>query len=74
MPWSMPRECPSCRSSVVRVSGEAAVRCTNLACPAQLWEGLIHFASRNAMDIAGLGPAVIGQLLAAGLVNDPADL
>ncbi|HHU85388.1 MAG: NAD-dependent DNA ligase LigA [Pelotomaculaceae bacterium] len=74
VPWSMPRECPSCRSSVVRVSGEAAVRCTNLACPAQLWEGLIHFASRNAMDIAGLGPAVIGQLLAAGLVNDPADL
>lgn len=74
VPWSMPRECPSCRSPVVRAAGEAAVRCTNLACPAQLWEGLIHFASRNAMDIAGLGPAVIGQLLAAGLVSDPADL
>ncbi len=74
VPWSMPRECPSCRSPVVRAAGEAAVRCTNLACPAQLWEGLIHFASRNAMDIAGLGPAVIGQLLAAGLVREPADL
>lgn len=74
VPWSMPRECPSCRSAVIRAEGEAAVRCTNLACPDQLWEGLIHFASRNAMDIAGLGPAVIGQLLAAGLVNDPADL
>ena len=74
VPWSMPRECPSCRSPVVRAAGEAAVRCTNLACPAKLWEGLIHFASRNAMDIAGLGPAVIGQLLASGLVRDPADL
>ena len=74
VPWTMPRECPSCGSPVVRAEGEAAVRCTNLACPDQLWEGLIHFASRNAMDIAGLGPAVIGQLLAAGLVSDPADL
>ncbi|OPZ71821.1 MAG: DNA ligase [Firmicutes bacterium ADurb.Bin456] len=73
-PWTMPPKCPSCGSPVVRAAGEVAVRCTNLACPDQLWEGLIHFASRNAMDIAGLGPAVIGQLLAAGLVSDPADL
>ena len=73
-PWSMPGLCPSCGSEVVRAEGESAARCTGLACPARLWEGLIHFASRNAMDIAGLGPAVNGQLLAAGLVKDPADL
>lgn len=72
--WSMPAECPSCGSKVVREEGEAAVRCTNMACPAKLWEELIHFASRNAMDIAGLGPAVLSQLLAAGLIYDPADL
>lgn len=72
--WSMPGQCPSCGSRVVRAGGEAAARCTGLACPAKLHEGLIHFASRNAMDIAGLGPAVIGQLISAGLVRDPADL
>ncbi|TEB08746.1 NAD-dependent DNA ligase LigA [Pelotomaculum propionicicum] len=72
--WTMPAECPSCGSKVVREEGEAAVRCTNMACPAKLWEELIHFASRGAMDIAGLGPAVISQLLAAGLIQDPADL
>ena len=73
-PWSMPARCPSCGSQVERVQGESAVRCSNMACPAKLWEELIHFVSRNAMDIAGLGPAVTGQLLAAGLVHDPADL
>jgi DNA ligase (NAD+) len=73
-PWTMPDECPSCGSPVERAEGESAVRCTNMACPAKLWESLIHFSSRNAMDIAGLGPAVTGQLLAAGLVRDPADL
>lgn len=73
-PWSMPVECPSCGSPVERAEGESAVRCTNMACPAKLWEELIHFSSRNAMDIAGLGPAVTGQLLAAKLVHDPADL
>ncbi len=72
--WTMPSECPSCGSKVVRTEGEAAARCTGMACPARLWEGLIHFVSRNAMDIAGLGPAVTGQLLSAGLVQDPADL
>jgi DNA ligase (NAD+) len=73
-PWFMPSQCPSCGSPVARAEGESAVRCPNIACPAQLWEALIHFASRNAMDIAGLGPAVTGQLLAAGLVHDPAEL
>lgn len=72
--WSMPDECPSCRSKVVRAEGEVAVRCTGMACPEKLWEGLVHFCSRNAMDIAGLGPAVIAQLLTAGLLRDPADL
>ncbi|MFX4262032.1 NAD-dependent DNA ligase LigA [Pelotomaculum propionicicum] len=72
--WSMPSECPSCGSRVVRAEGEAAVRCTNMACPAKLWEGLIHFSSRNTMDITGLGPAVLAQILAGGLIHDPADL
>lgn len=72
--WSMPSECPSCGSRVVRAEGEAAVRCTNMACPAKLWEGLIHFSSRHAMDIAGLGPAVLAQILTGGLIRDPADL
>ncbi|MBE3587662.1 MAG: NAD-dependent DNA ligase LigA [Thermoanaerobacteraceae bacterium] len=73
-PFVMPARCPECGAAVVRPPGEAAARCTNMACPARLREGLIHFASRNAMDITGLGPAVIGQLLRAGLVSDPADL
>lgn len=72
--WAIPAECPSCGSRVTRAAGEAAVRCTNMACPAQLWEGLIHFASRHAMNITGLGPAVLAQILAGGLVRDPADL
>ncbi|MDF9407242.1 NAD-dependent DNA ligase LigA [Pelotomaculum isophthalicicum JI] len=72
--WSMPAECPACGSKVVRAGGEAAARCTGMACPERLWEELIHFASRNAMDITGLGPAVISQLLSAGLIGDPADL
>lgn len=72
--WSMPSECPSCGSRVVRAEGEAAVRCTNMACSAKLWEGLIHFSSRHAMDIAGLGPAVLAQVLTGGLIKDPADL
>ncbi|MFZ5632581.1 MAG: NAD-dependent DNA ligase LigA [Bacillota bacterium] len=73
-PFSMPSECPECRSPAVRAQGEAAVRCVNPDCPARSREGLIHFVSRGAMDIAGLGPAVIGQLMSAGLVKDAADL
>ena len=72
--WSMPSVCPACGSPVAREEGEAAVRCLSLSCPARLLEGLIHFASRGAMDIAGLGPAVLGQLAGAGLVQNPADL
>lgn len=72
--WTMPGRCPSCGSMVMRSEGEAAFRCTGMACPEKLWEGLIHFGSRNAMDIAGMGPAVVAQLLTAKLLRDPADL
>lgn len=72
--WSMPAECPACGSPVTREEGEVAVRCQSISCPARLLEGLFHFASRGAMDIAGLGPAVITQLVNAGLVRDPSDL
>ena len=73
-PFKMPERCPECGSGVVRAEGEAAVRCLYSSCPARYREGLIHFVSRGAMDIAGLGPAVIGQLMSAGLVRSPADL
>lgn len=73
--FSMPRRCPECGAVVVRLPGEAASRCTGgLGCPAQVREGIIHFASRGAMDIEGLGPAVVNQLLAAGLIKDAGDL
>lgn len=74
MPFAMPGLCPECNEEVVRPQGEAAVRCVNPGCPARSREGLIHFVSRSAMDIAGLGPAVIGLLMSAGLVRDAADL
>lgn len=71
----MPKNCPECGSSVVRLAGESASRCTGgLICPAQIREGLIHFVSRDAMDIEGLGPKVIEQLLEAGLIKDAGDL
>ncbi len=73
--FRMPEVCPVCGARVVREEGEAAHRCTaSLSCPAQRAEGLIHFASRGAMDIEGLGPALVAQLLESGLVADPADL
>ena len=72
--YTMPRECPSCHSPVTREPGEAAIRCNNPDCPAQLLRMLIHFCSRDAMDIEGLGPAVMAQLIDRGLVKSPADL
>ena len=72
--FRMPDRCPSCNEPVTRVEGEAAVRCTNASCPAQLSRGLEHFASKDAMDIDGMGPAVVEALLAAGLVHDASDL
>ena len=73
-PYRLPEVCPSCGEQVTRVEGEAATRCTNPQCPAQLLRNLIHFASRDAMDIDGLGPAILEQLLQAGMVHSPADL
>lgn len=73
-PFLLPERCPSCGEKVFRVEGEAAVRCTNPQCPAQLLRNLIHFASRDAMDIDGLGPANLEQLLQAEMIASPADL
>lgn len=73
-PYNFPKLCPSCNSPVMRQEGEAAIRCTNPECPAQLMRHLIHFVSRDAMNIDGLGPAVLEQLVAVGLVNSPSDL
>ena len=73
-PYTFPDTCPSCGSLVVREKDEAAVRCTNTDCPAQLLRHLIHFVSRDAMDIDGLGPAVLEQLLNAGLIKSFVDL
>ena len=73
-PFEMPTICPSCGEPVFREDGEAAVRCTNTACPAQLSRGIEHFASKDAMDIDGLGPQIVEALIRAELVKDPADL
>ncbi|MFC5713955.1 NAD-dependent DNA ligase LigA [Thalassorhabdus alkalitolerans] len=72
--FSMPEECPACESELVRLEEEVALRCLNPKCPAQIREGLIHFVSRNAMNIDGLGEKVISQLFAHELVTDVADL
>ena len=73
VPFAFPTLCPSCGSPVSR-DDEAATRCTNTDCPAQLTRHLIHFVSRDAMDIDGLGPAVLEQLIGEGLIASPADL
>ncbi len=73
-PFKFPTICPSCGGPVLQEEGEAAVRCTNTDCPAQLMRHLIHFVARDAMDIDGLGPAVLEQLVKEGLVKSPADL
>lgn len=73
-PFIMPETCPECGSPAIRKEGEAAHKCTNPNCPALQREGLIHFVSRDAMNIEGLGPRVLTSLLEAGLVNDVADL
>ena len=72
--FNMPRVCPSCGGDTVREEGEAVWRCTNLQCPAQLLRHLIHFVSRDAMDIEGLGESLLRQLVDNNLVNSPADL
>ncbi|MDX8346178.1 NAD-dependent DNA ligase LigA [Rossellomorea sp. YZS02] len=70
----MPTHCPECESELVRLEGEVALRCINPKCPAQIREGLIHFVSRNAMNIDGLGEKVISQLFREKLIEDVADL
>ncbi len=74
VPFHMPHICPSCGGPVFREEGEAVLRCTNAECPAQMLRHLIHFTSRDAMDIEGLGPAVLEQLSAEGLIKDITDL
>ena len=73
-PYFLPDTCPVCGAPVTRDPDGAAVRCTGAECPAQLLRNLTHFASRNAMDIDGLGPAVMNQLIESGLVKTAADL
>jgi DNA ligase (NAD+) len=72
--FAMPKECPVCRSPVVRLPGEAAHRCTNPNCPAQIKESIRHFASKGAMDIEGMGEKLINQLVDKGLIHDYGDL
>jgi DNA ligase (NAD+) len=74
VPWEMPRTCPACGSRLYRPEGEAVWRCVNTACPARFRRSLEHFASRRAMNIEGLGEALVDQLVSAGLVADFADL
>ncbi|WP_423802557.1 NAD-dependent DNA ligase LigA [Neobacillus sp. SAB-20_R2A] len=72
--FHMPTHCPECESELVRLEGEVALRCINPKCPAQIREGLIHFVSRDAMNIDGLGEKVISQLFAEKLISDVADI
>jgi DNA ligase (NAD+) len=72
--FKMPTHCPDCESELVRLEGEVALRCINPKCPAQIREGLIHFVSRNAMNIEGLGEKVIGLLFGHQLIRDVADI
>ncbi len=72
--FSMPTVCPSCNEPLFRDENEAALRCTNSACPAQAERNIIHFASRNAMNIEGLGQAVVALFLNEGIIKDSADL
>ena len=72
-PWSMPKECPSCGSPVVREDGEADYRCISIDCPAQALERLLHWVSRGAMDIDGMGEEIVRRLVESGRVSDVAD-
>lgn len=72
--FKMPSNCPACGEEVVRLEGEAAVKCINISCPAQLKRNIIHFASRDAMNIEGMGPRVIDLLMENNLLKDAADI
>ena len=74
LPFAMPKECPVCGAPLAKVEGEVAVRCENIACPAQVHRRIAHFSSRGAMDIDGLGEALIEQLIDKELIRDCGDL
>jgi len=73
-PFNMPQSCPSCDSKIFREDGEAAWRCVSRSCPAQIRETIIHFAGKSGMDIDGLGPSTIDQMLDKNLITDVADI
>jgi DNA ligase (NAD+) len=73
-PWVMPANCPSCQSPLVKPADEIVWRCDNASCPARIRRGLLHFASRKAMNIEGLGESLVDQLVTEGLVRDYADI
>ncbi len=72
--FKMPGKCPVCGSDVIKSEGEVALRCTSMACPAQQYERIVHFTSKGAMDIEGLGPAIVKKLLDKKLIKDSADI
>ncbi len=74
VPFRLPKQCPACGTDVAREDGGVVIRCPNQSCPAQVTSTIRHFASRGAMDIEGLGPAIVENLVEAGLVSDVADL
>jgi len=74
VPYKLPENCPACGTPAVRFEDESVLRCPNVDCPAQLFRNIIHFASRDAMDIDGLGPAIVKTLLDNGLISSVADL
>ena len=74
VPYEMPESCPVCGAPAFREETESALRCSGISCPARLFRSLVHFASRDAMNIEGLGPALVEQLLAKGHIRDIADL
>jgi DNA ligase (NAD+) len=74
VPWTMPRTCPFCESALAKPEDEVIWRCENVSCPARIRRGLLHFASRRAMNIEGLGESLVDQLVQTGLVRDYADL
>ncbi len=73
-PFHMPKKCPACGAPVFREEEEVALRCTNMACPAQRFERIKHFASRGALDVDGLGDVTINQLIEKGYLKDPSDI
>ncbi len=74
IPYEMPKNCPVCGADASRVDGEAAIKCTNMSCPAQLRRSLFHFVSRDAMNIEGLGPQIMTLLMDKGFIKDAADI